>query len=221
MITKQLSDKYRKDGGLLYRGTFQKVFEWRLLHGLVEDGKSSYFGTRENGPGKITYASNNLVWAASFPEMRSGDHSVANPVQGRPKDWPFSNYPLIMEINATRYRDRLIQDTNEGIAIKGPISLDDIRILYSSRDDHLDGLSLEPRIIKFMIRAPLTTVLARDDCSKEDLLSYFEKEPDETKRELYNIAYGPRERLIPISGEEENQPIMNFIRILRQKLGQS
>lgn len=199
--------------GSLYRGTFECTFENRVLESLRDGQKPLYWGTVEDGE-KITYCSPLPGIAASMIEMRREPRMIGGGYGGHPENWPFSNYTLLMEIDANTYRDKLRWDS-DGIAIEGPINPNDITILFSSHINLLNGEVEVPHVD--YTKNAIESALATGRLSPGDLVDSFDQDSELVARALLQQAHGPRV-IMSCSRPEEDELVEKVIETLRKKL---
>jgi hypothetical protein len=181
---------YRQKGRL-YRGNTQKIFESRLIETTLE-GNPTYWGTVDNHE-KITFCSavyhDSLFytnhWLTKFDEAEYEAE----------RSFPHAFFPLAMEINAENYQDRIYKSTaGEGLIIKGPISLDDITILYSTRIDRL--IERQPRKDVEKERKNFASqkqafekMLETRGITRNDLLDAYDKNPRQVTNFILYFYY--------------------------------
>ncbi len=198
--------------GKLYRGNSQSNFEYKVFESSKKREKPNYYGCldtfdRENDDGnRITFCDRAYI-GGLYHLGRHIDHlreSCDYPE-------PFSNFPLFMEIDASKYKDRIFRSTKgEGLIIKGPISIDDIAVLFSTHIDILD--ERQPKDIE--CRAWISYLKCKcKGLSRKDLLEKL----DEDKAmviQMLKFVTKREERLINLRGDEFEE----YFNVLRKKL---
>jgi hypothetical protein len=214
------SDKHNSSQkrGSLYRGNSQKMFERRVIESMM-DSEPTYWGT-ENEQGKLTFCSPEYLGALSYADYWLNKHEYDFELE-KSNRFPHTFYPLMMEIKAENYKDRIYRSTTgEGLAIRGPINLDDITILYSTQIDkymeshpsHQD-LPKDGYLQKF--KDALDKSISSKGMEKDDLLDAYAKSPDEVTGLMLFWYHGrDRSRAKP----EQIEAIARSMETLRAKL---
>lgn len=198
--------------GRLYRGNSQSNFEYKVFESLKKRERPNYWGcldTFDRGnddKNRITFY-DRIYMGGIYHLGRHLDHLR----ESRDYPEPFSNFPLFMEIDASRYKDRIFLSTKgEGLVIKGPISIDDITVLFSTHINLLDERM--PKNIE--CRAWIVYLEGKcNRLSRKDLL----EKVDENKAmviQMLKFVTKREERLITVRGDEFEE----YFEILRKKL---
>jgi len=203
--------KWEKEGRL-YRGTSQWKFELSVLTSIVKAGYPFYKGCIERGKG-ITWTSPSSLNAVIYIEMRNPERYDYFVSQKKDEKWPFTNHPIIIEINAKNLKDRLVSN-GDGIAIEGPIDIEDTKIIFSSQIDRLDELE-SPEYLKEAHRIDLSNEVQRYGFNGKDLFDYWEEDPEIEK----GLNYFCTGITIDDCAVERNKVIVRkFIEIMRKKM---
>jgi hypothetical protein len=200
--------------GKLYRGHRQGEFEYDLAKGFGRDEPPSYCGASNVSQGRYTFCSSEPInMISSIMQRNFNDEREF--ITGS-QDF-FTLFPIGMEIDARSYRERLFRSIEgEGIVITGPISIDDINIVYSSRKDLLGDLFSEEWTSR--LKEKLDSKIERASwISRDDLLSKYEKDPEEVRAFLMTYLYGMRMSLSPSTAQEMDK-VDEYLQILREKL---
>jgi len=184
------SHSLNKRKGILYRGNSQKMLERRVIRSMM-DRNPAYWGT-ENEQGKLTFCSpiyrDALFYADYWLKKQDGFDREAG------RRFPHAFYPLMMEIKADRYKDRIYRSTGgEGLIIAGPINLDDITVNYSTRIDRFmekaPEQDMERKYLGLMKEAFEKDITSKG-IRKDDLLDAYAKNPDQTTGHLLIFYHG-------------------------------
>lgn len=178
-----------KTPGKLYRGTFQSGLEFRALRNIAIGEGASYYSEPENDERPCrtdfgeSFSDAVLIFEHRDPNYPRGFSNT----KGQPPRWPFTRYPLIMEVDAEKYADNIWREEGDGITIRGPISLNDITILFSSHINRIHQLHIEePSLLNwlgdFIIHHQLSNA--------ENFLTYFTRQPRKVATLLYYYAFG-------------------------------
>ncbi|PIN81969.1 hypothetical protein COV11_00320 [Candidatus Woesearchaeota archaeon CG10_big_fil_rev_8_21_14_0_10_30_7] len=202
--------------GKLYRGTFQAVFERRLLESFLKDNPS-YYGFKFNTQyAKLTSCSTDFIDAVIYSCNRDPERVFSAINKRKPSLWPFTRYPFIIEINASNYKDDLYFGLeSRELIIQGDINFKDIKILFSAEQDNFDSI---PENLQGKIKRALELTLIGKNFSKEEsLLNYLHNEKDEIITVLRPLIFGMN---LSICGEKINSLVNSIdflIRILNKK----
>ncbi len=143
--------------GILYRGGFQHHVEMRILSSLIERRKPSYYGCA-TPDGLLTFTTPSLheafLHAEHTMEGETGLNGIPNgvlellmPPVYDPAETPLTVYPVVIAINAEKYRSRIHRPPKkgtglirgEGMAILGDISAEDIVPVFGLGIDNTPG----------------------------------------------------------------------------------
>ncbi|GEM_PF-6225544 len=151
-----------------YRAIPQGFAESAIFYMTKESGHSCYMARSGNGG---TFVTNDFQRSLGY-----GSHwSAIMSSKGIP--FPFTEYITLFEIDVRPYLDRLYRDTsgNEGIVIRGPIELQDIKVLLSADTNILDRLELKGTLLPSrLLNVNLISLSQR----KADLLHAAGDSPD-------------------------------------------
>ena len=208
--------KWKGKKDCLYRGTSQRNFERIILESLIRENKTSYFGYECRGE-NITYACSD-PFTGIFYILHRDPHYSSEPFDGKkPEEWPFTNHPILLEINTKNLRDKLYLPEEEGIVIKGSIDLEDINIIFSSRINRIGDLKFRSYAGEDTTedrRVELKKGVEKYGYLGKDLLDYFEEDLD-ARDVISLIGFGIR--LMGYSESEKNK-IRQFIEIMKGKM---
>ena len=204
--------------GFFYRGNSQGKFERRVLESLVNNKDPKYYGVLDEGK-KLTFCSNSFMIGIGYTSSWIEKQLKFN----RELELElFSKSPLIMEINANRYRDKIFESTSgDGLIIEGDINLDDIEIIYNGYINKLmekNPLKNHPNYIASIQR--FVEICEKSGLLKEDLIASYKRIGlRRTISKLYLNAFGAKIVSKKESDtKEETRLIEEYIRILRSKL---
>jgi len=203
--------------GTLYRGNSQKMLERRVIDTMM-DKKPFYWGT-ENEQGKLTFCSPKYYDSLFYSEYwlsQYNDFEYENTCK-----FPHAFHPIMMEINASNYKGRIYRSTGgEGLVIKGPISLDDITILYSTHIDKFmeqfpsrDDVARTKHLKR--IKDAFEKSMSAKGIQKDDMLESYGKCPDEV---IGYLLYFYHELDRSNAGPEHFEAIARSMEALRAKL---
>ena len=200
-----------------YRGMIQADFEVNVLNNIIKYDKPCFFGCNDadDNLGPITFCSQdyfNGLWFARYQFESSAKRNVGS---------FFTCFPLIMQINAEKYKDRLLESSKgEGIIIKGLIDLEDITILLSKHVNKLKEFSpLEDYSNKRLINTLNDFFHFYDSqgiFSEKDLLDKFL----EDKNSFFNKFHSRGYTFLSKCGYDTNKlnkAIFRFVDVLKQK----
>ncbi len=191
--------------GRLYRGTLQSYFESMVLRSIAKGEGRHYYGQQANYERPCrTYFGTHLFDAAVILHDRHPDyHSNIPCVDGRPHNWPFTQYPLVMEVDAEKYRDDLFKEEDDRLTIGGPIALDDITILFSSHINRIQnrpdiqlvnnfikmyGLSADKNLLEHLLRNPKKVAQALHFCSFGPRRAYEKRDVERLEESIVAVA---------------------------------
>ena len=185
------SHSSNKRKGILYRGNSQKMLERRVIESMMDE-KPTYWGTRSEGGEIITFCSpiyRDALFYAEYWIKKHMDFEVENSHK-----FPHAFYPLMMEIKADRYKDRIYQSTGgEGLIIAGPINLEDITVNYSTRiDKFMEKAPERDKERKYLglMKAAFEREITSKGIQKDDLLDAYDKDPDQATGYLLIMNHG-------------------------------
>ena|GEM_PF-6921167 len=229
--------------GFLYRGHNQGMFEERVLQNMTE-GIEAYHGYDDPEIKKATFCSpvyltgifyakaeairlkvileddalatmsqyevDSVSLGSNFEEFGQFFHNLG----GMPL---FSNFPVILEINAQKYKDSIYESSKgDGLIIKGPIDLEDITVLFSSQLDRLDERCPDITPVKegiMLLRKKLAKIC--EETPRESLLDRYTRNPRGIKKKLLRHGFGPQ---IKDAEDWQYERIKEFIKVIRSKL---
>jgi hypothetical protein len=186
------SDRHssNKRKGILYRGNSQKMLERRVIQSMM-DKKPTYWGT-ENEQRKLTFCSpiyRDALFYADYWIKKHMDFEIENKHK-----FPHAFYPLMMEIKADKYKDRIYRSTGgEGLIIAGPINLDDITVNYSTKmDNFMEKAPEQDKERKYLrlMKEAFERDITSKGIQKDDLLDAYAKSPDQTTGHLLILYHG-------------------------------
>ncbi|MBW2972819.1 hypothetical protein KY346_00320 [Candidatus Woesearchaeota archaeon] len=229
--------------GFLYRGHNQGMFEERVLQNMAE-GLEAYHGYDDPDIKKATFCSpvyltgifyakdkaiksnvlleddvlatmiqyggDSVSPGSSLEEFKQFFHNLC----GTPL---FSNFPIILEINAQKYKDRICESSRgDGLIIQGPICLEDITVLFSSQTDRLDERCPDIAPVKegiLRLRKKLAEIC--EEIPREGLLDRYKRNPRGIKKKLLRRGFGPQ---VKDAEDWQYERIKEFIKVIRSKL---
>ncbi len=200
--------------GKLYRGTFQSAFELSVLKQLKKGFQ--YFGFLDSHEGEMSSTSKNWDDAVHYSIMRNPEYCVNLRWSDREPSWPFSRYPLVMEINAEKYKDRLyagLEWPNE-VVIKGPISLEDITILFASNINKLREIrNVNDNLLRNTLFSIEQCLVEKNFLRDHNLFKYLEQDRESVICTLNMYAFGMR----LYQQMSETERLNEFLDIMREK----
>ncbi len=207
----------------LYRFNSQGKFEEKVLETMIKDNKPYYYGFEDNERNRITFCGYeylSVICYANSKLLKKSDSLLSNP-------FPFSRFPIIMEINVENYLDNLYKSIKgegicesiegEGIVIKDAVNINDITILYSSRIDLLNQRNPHPELDKAIEKHKIDIEISRKIVNpiKEDLFTNLDKDPEHAFYRLCSSGFGYGVGY----NSEQKELVMRFLGIMKEKLG--
>lgn len=190
-----------KEKGKLYSGLSQGVFEYALLKSTTEN--SPCYWNSKGDSNRITVCSPSPIDAVC-----SAEEAMKKPI-----NYPFTHFPLILEINAMPYEDSLAARSQGRIVIPRPISLDDITVLFSTRTN---AFSTDQRLQKYLQGIKyLKDFCAKYGVSKADLTSRHKRNGQQIMFRLLPHLYGMKTRDF---AQDEIAKAKHALQLLEQKL---
>ena len=173
--------------GSLFRGNGQHNFEKRVLDTFLE-GNPRYWGCSDPQQGDLTFTSDELL-AQPFYYMERAVKEFYNTRRQNftPNTYmPFSQSPILLEIDAEPYGDRICKSTTgEGLVISGPICLKDIFVIYSTEGCRIEERNTHPDIsVTHQITDIERQMMEYEMSPDKALLRRYETNPEETLRLL-------------------------------------
>ena len=167
--------------GVLYRGNFQANLEEQLLRDWANglEDKAGYIGGASEGNSKLTFVTpriNDAFFYCDYRARKKLHKKGTNYYSSFSSSNPFTIYPVVMAINAKKYREKLyVPNQGEDLCIEGKIFHKDIVPVFGFGFDKTDLFTDDKKKTEIM-KEELLSKLGEYDISERSFLKRYEEE---------------------------------------------